>query len=323
MVSPGLMRKDCLFVLPVLSLSLTSVFTLGSARRSSHALPSTAPPLLDRHPFIVTWNIPVLVCNRYNISLNTSPFHGVSNPAKVPGQFLVLFYTDRLGLYPHLSPDSGTHFYGGIPQRGNLQASLEKARQDILHYIPSESSPGLAVIDWEDWRPLWERNWGSKRIYQTLSVSYARSRHPSLTARQALALAKRQFESAARSYMLETLVLGTQLRPHYLWGFYLFPNCYNYGWEQPGYTGRCSREVRRQNQLLLWLWQVSTALFPSIYLQASQGDHRSAALMVRHRVREALRVAALPNRTHAAPVYVYSRPVFSDHSKRLLSQVWY
>uniref|UniRef100_A0A4W5L404 Hyaluronidase n=1 Tax=Hucho hucho TaxID=62062 RepID=A0A4W5L404_9TELE len=279
---------------------------------------TTVPPLpKTSHPFIVTWNIPKLVCNRYNISLDTSPYRGVATPAKVPGQFLSLFYTDRLGLYPHVDLPSRQQFYGGIPQRGNLRASLAKARADINYYIPSN---GLAVIDWEDWRPLWARNWGSKWIYRTLSVTHARQRDRSLTARRAMATAKKQFQAAARSYMAETLSLGSRLRPNYQWGFYLFPNCYNYGWMEPGYTGRCSREVMGQNDELLWLWEASSALYPSIYLQASLGDRHSAALLVRNRVQEALRVSALPARHTTAPVYVYTRPVFIDQNRRFLSQ---
>lgn len=57
---------------------------------------------------------------------------------QVPGQFLSLFYTDRLGLYPHVDLTSRTHFNGGIPQRGNLKASMYKARADINYYIPSK-----------------------------------------------------------------------------------------------------------------------------------------------------------------------------------------
>ena len=74
-------------------------------------------------------------------------------------------------------------------------------------------------------------------------------------------------QAAARSFMSETLSLGRRLRPNYLWGFYLFPNCYNHGWLEPGYTGRCSPEVRAQNDQLLWLWEASSALYPSVYLQ--------------------------------------------------------
>ena len=56
---------------------------------------------------------------------------------QVPGQFLSLFYTDRLGLYPRVDQAGERQLYGGIPQRGNLRASLAKARADIIYYIPS------------------------------------------------------------------------------------------------------------------------------------------------------------------------------------------
>lgn len=46
-------------------------------------LPHTAGPLFENQPFIVSWNIPDLVCNRHKILLDTSPFKGVATPAKV------------------------------------------------------------------------------------------------------------------------------------------------------------------------------------------------------------------------------------------------
>ncbi|XP_042260006.1 hyaluronidase PH-20-like [Thunnus maccoyii] len=283
-------------------------------------LPHTTGPLFEHQPFIVSWNIPDLVCNRHNISLDTSPFKGVATPAKVPGQFLSLFYTDRLGLYPHVNLTSKKQLNGGIPQRGNLEASLNKARADINYYIPSKTSRGLAVIDWEEWRPLWDRNWGTKRVYQNLSVARIMQTNPFFTLRQATEKAKKQFQVAARNFMSGMLAVGRAMRPNYLWGFYLFPNCYNYGWKKPDYTGHCSKEVRRQNDELLWLWKSSTALYPSVYLQLSLADNLKAALMVRNRVQEALRVSASPRRTGTAPVFVYTRPVFVDRNKRFLSQ---
>lgn len=56
---------------------------------------------------------------------------------QIPGQFLSLFYTNRLGLYPHINLTSRKLFYGGIPQRSNLKFSMNKARADIDYYIPS------------------------------------------------------------------------------------------------------------------------------------------------------------------------------------------
>ncbi|KAG5845929.1 hypothetical protein ANANG_G00144390 [Anguilla anguilla] len=287
----------------------------------SHALPHppTAPPLYEGLPFIVVWNIPTIACRKHAIPLDTSPFRAVTTPAKVPGQPLMLFYSNRLGLYPHVNAATKQKLYGGIPQRGNLTASLAKAQTDIAHYITSESDPGMAVIDWEDWRPLWERNWGSKRIYRILSIIHARQKHPFMSSSQTVAAAKRQFQDAARNYMAATLGLGVRQRPRYLWGFYLFPNCYNYGWAEPGYTGRCPAEAQSQNDELLWLWESSTALYPSVYLLSSLGGSGSAALYVRNRVQEAMRVALLPKRPFTAPVYVYTRPVFPDQNKSFLS----
>ncbi|XP_034056553.1 hyaluronidase PH-20-like isoform X2 [Gymnodraco acuticeps] len=239
----------------------------------------------------------------------------------VPGQFLSLFYTDRLGLYPHVDLTSRKQLNGGIPQRGDLRASLNKARADINYYITSKTSRGLAVIDWEEWRPLWDRNWGAKIIYQTLSVAHLLQTEHSLNLQQATERAKTQFQVAAKSLMSGMLAIGRAMRPNYLWGFYLFPHCYNYGWEEPFYTGRCSREVRRQNDELLWLWESSSALYPSIYLQVSLADNPRAALMVRNRIQEALRVSALPQgQGGTAPVFAYMRAVFVDENKRFLSQ---
>ncbi|KAI3366784.1 hypothetical protein L3Q82_009448, partial [Scortum barcoo] len=284
------------------------------------SLPHATAPLFKHQPFFVSWNIPDEVCKRHNISLDTSPFKGVATPAKVPGQFLSIFYNDRLGLYPYVDPASEKQFYGGIPQRGNLKASMSKARTDINYYIPSKTSRGLAVIDWEKWRPLWDRNWDTKRIYQTLSVAHVMQTNRSLTVHQATEKAKQEFQVAARSYMSGVLEMGSAMRPNYLWGFYLFPNCYNRGWEKPDFTGRCSKEVRRKNDKLLWLWKSSTALYPSIYLQVSLADNPRAALVVRNRVQEALRVSALPRRRATAPVFAYARPVFVGQNRRFLSQ---
>lgn len=304
---------------PLLSSTLT--FYLLGALSQAVPLPPTAAPLSDGLPFMVVWNIPTIACRRHNVPLDTSPFRAVTTPAKVPGQPLMLFYSNRLGLYPHVDVRTKRQLYGGIPQRGNLTASLAKAQADIAHYITSETSPGMAVIDWEDWRPLWDRNWGPKRIYRALSVAHARQRYPSMSSGQTVTMAKSQFQTAAKSYMAETLGLGVRQRPQYLWGFYLFPNCYNHGWAEPGYTGRCPMEVQSQNDKLLWLWESSTALYPSVYLPSALGGTPRVAPYVRNRVQEAMRVAALPKRPFTAPVYVYTRPVFVDQNRSFLNKV--
>ncbi|KAM9854513.1 hyaluronidase PH-20-like [Aulostomus maculatus] len=279
------------------------------------ALPPSEPPLIPDHPFIAIWNAPTERCQQLEIPLDTAAFQAVTTPAKVPGQFLTIFYEDRLGLYPNVNIRTGRLHRGGIPQNGNLTEHLAKAQKQIDRYISKDASPGLAVIDWESWRPLWDRNWGLKRIYQKLSISHALQMAPFLSSNQISKLAAEQFQQSGRRFMERTISLGIGERPSRRWGFYLFPDCYNYEWKEPQYTGKCSAKTQKQNNQLLWLWERSTALYPSIYLNQSMRNSPRVALFVRNRIQEALRVAALPKRPSTAPVYVYSRPLYRDQTK--------
>lgn len=285
------------------------------------ALPPTEPPLIHDHPFVAIWNAPTDKCQQLHIPLDTAAFQAVTTPDAVPGQFLIIFYEDRLGLYPKVDAAKRRRYRGGVPQSGNLTEHLAKARQQIDHDISQDASPGLAVIDWESWRPLWEQNWGSKRIYQKLSIAHALQVAPFLSSGKISHLAKDQFQHAGRGFMEKTISLGIGERPSRRWGFYLFPDCYNYDWERRGYTGTCSAKTKKQNNQMLWLWERSTALFPSIYLHLSLRNSPLAALYVRNRVQEALRVAELPKRPYTVPIYVYSRPLYRDQTRMLQSQV--
>ncbi|XP_070687201.1 hyaluronidase PH-20-like [Pempheris klunzingeri] len=285
------------------------------------ALPPTESPLIHNHPFVAIWNAPTDYCQKLDIPLDTAAFQAVTTPAAVPGQFLNIFYEDRLGLYPKVDITARKRYRGGVPQNGNLTEHLAKAQSQIDHYIFQDSTPGLAVIDWESWRPLWEQNWGSKRIYQRLSITHALQIAPFLTLKKVSQLAKSQFQHAGRRFMEKTISLGIGERPSRRWGFYLFPDCYNYGWEKPGYSGRCSPKTQKHNDQMLWLWERSTALFPSIYLHHTLRNSPQTMLYVRNRVQEALRVAMLPKRPYTVPIYVYSRPLYRDQNQMFLSQM--
>ncbi|XP_028287112.1 hyaluronidase PH-20 [Parambassis ranga] len=287
---------------------------------SVFARPPTEPPLIHNHPFVAIWNAPTDQCQRLEIPLDTSAFQAVTTPVATPGQFLNLFYEDRLGLYPKADTVKHKIYQGGVPQSGNLTEHLAKARGQINRYISHDSAPGLAVIDWESWRPLWDQNWGSKRIYQKLSIAHAMQIAPFLSSKQISKLAKNQFQQASRRFMERTVILGIGERPSRRWGFYLFPDCFNYGWEKPGYTGKCSAKTQKQNNQMLWLWERSTALFPSIYLHRSLRNSPMAALYVRNRIQEALRVAALTKRPYTVPIYVYSRPLYRDQTEKFQTQ---
>ncbi|MCI4381868.1 hypothetical protein PGIGA_G00256830 [Pangasianodon gigas] len=260
---------------------LTSLILLNLAGLCfSAAPPPTAAPLFTK-PFVVIWNAPIYRCNQLQVPLDLDVFQAVTTPAKVPNQTLTLFYKNRIGLFPYTDVKTLTQYNGGIPQKGNLNASLQKAKKEFNQYIPS-SIPGLAVLDWEEWFPLFDRNADLREIYKALSINYTLQQNPSLTSKQATVKAKEQFEKAARSFMEETLKLGISQRPNFLWGFYLFPDCYNYDFEKPSYTGRCSQTTTQLNIELLWMWEASTALFPSAYMPVSISGTQKAALFIRN-----------------------------------------
>ncbi|ERE89069.1 hyaluronidase PH-20-like protein [Cricetulus griseus] len=279
-----------------------------------------APPLIPNVPFLWVWNAPTESClTKFNEPLDLSLFSLVGSPKKsATGQPITIFYTDRLGFYPHID-DSNKSIHGGVPQLGSLKSHLEKARDDIQYYMPIDNV-GLAVIDWEDWRPTWSRNWKPKDIYKHKSIELVKQQNKQLNITEATRRAKKDFEQAARSFMEGTLKLGKSLRPNHLWGFYLFPDCYNNKFHDLNYNGECPDTEKRRNDGLFWIWKQSTALYPSIYLKTGLKSSQQAVLYVRNRVQEAIRVSKAKDPQSPVPIFVYSRIVFGDLTYRFLSQ---
>ncbi|XP_007531755.2 hyaluronidase PH-20-like [Erinaceus europaeus] len=281
-----------------------------------------APPLIPNVPYLWAWNAPTERCNkRHGVSLDLRLFSLVGSSQKdVTRQNITLFYPDQLGYYPYINRETKKRVNGGIPRLRSLKRHLRAAKEDITHYIPTDNV-GLAVIDWEEWQPLWERNWEPNDVYRQLSMKLVRQRSILLNKTETIKVAKREFEKAAKNFMQETLSLGKLLRPNFLWGYYLFPDCYNYYNNAPNYTGGCSGVEKRRNDELDWMWNESTALYPSIYLKAQLSSTPQAALFVRNRIQEAIRVSKAPHTKRPIPVFVYTRPDFQDLSTKYLPQV--
>nr|XP_014694650.2 hyaluronidase PH-20 isoform X1 [Equus asinus]XP_044621578.1 hyaluronidase PH-20 isoform X1 [Equus asinus]XP_044621579.1 hyaluronidase PH-20 isoform X1 [Equus asinus]XP_044621580.1 hyaluronidase PH-20 isoform X1 [Equus asinus] len=279
-----------------------------------------APPIFPNTPYLWTWNAPTDVCaEKFNVSLDLSLFSLVGSPrVNVTGQNITLFYSDRLGYYPYIEAKTGKLVNGGLPQSASLPGHLEKAKADISYYIPTDHV-GLAVIDWEEWRPTWVRNWQAKDIYRQQSILLVQEENAQLNLTEATKTAKTMFEKAGKSFMLETLKLGKSLKPNHLWGFYLFPECYNH-YKGSDYNGSCYDIEKRRNDGLDWLWNESTALYPAIHLNSKLKSSPLAALFVRNRVQEAIRVSKVPSAESPLPIFTYTRPVFSDKPSEYLSQ---
>ncbi|XP_026220544.1 hyaluronidase-4 isoform X3 [Anabas testudineus] len=316
------------------------VVSVGRASSSHHVLPvaltccwllllfqttfSEKPaklPLIGRKPFIAAWNAPLDMCTiKYNITTNLDRlFHIHGSPrADWTGQNVTIFYANRLGSYPHYTLQ-GAPVHGGLPQNCSLDRHLLKAYRDITHFIPREDFRGLAVIDWEFWRPQWNRNWHKKDIYRQKSRELTARAYMNVTEQQVEELARRRFEKSARIFMQRTIQLGTSLRPSGLWGFYLYPDCHNYNVHEQNYTGLCPLLERLRNDELRWLWNSSTALFPSVAIRKKHSNSISNLHFSQHRIREALRVASLTSREYELPTYVYLRLGYREEALSFLT----
>ncbi|NXT55539.1 HYAL2 protein, partial [Pluvianellus socialis] len=272
----------------------------------------SAAPLLTRRPFLVAWNVPTQDCKpRFQVSLDFSLFdvHASPNEGFV-GQNLTIFYKERLGLYPYYTSQR-VAVNGGVPQNSSLSEHLARLHDGVSKYIRSPAKEGLAVIDWEEWRPIWARNWKPKDIYREVSQHLVYQRQPTWS-REVNKQAVFEFESAARQFMVSTLRVAKSFRPKQVWGYYLFPDCYNhdYSKNKESYTGQCPDVEKTRNDQLAWLWKESTALYPSIYLNALLASTPNSRKFVRARVMEAMRISQQHHDGYSLPVFVYTRPTY-------------
>lgn len=120
-----------------------------------------------------------------------------------------MFTVEFPGIY-----ENGTFRNGGVPQQGNLKAHLEKFRNDVDRQIPDEENSGLAIIDFELWRPVYRQNFGKFQPYKDTSVKLVRDANPLFTKEECDAEANRLFTEFARTFMTTTIELGKQLRPN-------------------------------------------------------------------------------------------------------------
>ncbi|XP_042325549.1 hyaluronidase-like [Sceloporus undulatus] len=283
----------------------------------------TRAPLFPHKPFVVVWNAPTEQCRlRYKVDLDLNIFNIITNPNEtLSGSAVTIFYHTRLGYYPYFT-DNGDPINGGVPQNQSIVKHLNKAKSDIERSIAMRKFHGLGVIDWENWRPQWDRNWGHKDIYRNTSLELVRKRHPQWPKNAIRKAAKEEFEHAGKSFMNSTLSLAENMRPNGLWGYYLYPDCYNYDYKTNtnAYTGKCPAIAASRNDLLLWLWKESTALYPSIYLEYMLKSSPNALKFVHYRVKEAMRIASLAKKDYTLPVFVYSRPFYA-YTFQALSEI--
>ncbi|XP_007944938.2 hyaluronidase-4 [Orycteropus afer afer] len=286
-------------------------------------LKPTVPPVVHNQPFNIFWAAPTMQCKHFfNVDLHLQLFNIIANPLETQsGSTITIFYPNQLGYYPYFS-NNRKSINGGIPQNMSLSKHLKKTADDIAKVIPLWRSEGLVVIDWENWKPQWDRNWGNRIVYKKHSLAFTRRHHPDWSEMKVKTIAQQEFENAGRNFMNITLTLALEMRPRCLWGFYLYPDCYNYDYRinPQSYTGNCPSDEIFRNDQLQWLWEKSSALYPSIYLDKILKSSLNALKFVHYRVYESMRISTMTSHDYALPVFVYTRLGYRDEPLFFLSK---
>lgn len=159
------------------------------------------------------------------------------------------------------------------------------------------------MIDLEEWRPLYKMNWGSQRVYRNQSVKLVQEKNSQVTLEEADEQAEKEFNDAAREFFVKTLETARKIRPYARWGYYGYPYCnVNAGLEANDYT--CKKDARNYNNELAFIYNASTALFPSIYLRGEKTAGRSSRF-----------IQALLNETRRIATSAITRPNILVYSK--------
>lgn len=152
------------------------------------------------------------------------------------------------GKFPALLENSSSRALvqrnGGVPQQGNLNDHLNVFRKHINELIPDTNNNGLAIIDFESWRPVYRQNFGVLQPYRDLSEQIERRRHPLMPEQRIEAEATRNFEAAGRTFVESSIATARKLRPRAKWGYYGLPYCFN---GRGTSIEECPREVKAEN----------------------------------------------------------------------------
>ncbi|KAI6238034.1 Hyaluronidase [Aphelenchoides fujianensis] len=249
----------------------------------------------------IYWNVPSDSCKQvqpeaYGITTNTGN--------RFLGDKLVIFYS--FGKLPYCNKRQELMALktkasvcknavdGGLPQVANFTAHFAQIEADINERIPNVSFDGLAIVDYEAWRPVWELNHSSRRVYQKFSEA-----KKEITRR-----AQEEFDKGAKTFLLKTLDYAKKLRPNAKWAFWAYPLC-DYGVGYAKHSIQCSDMFQRATKKLMPVYEASGVLLPAIYFKetpADQGHRQFHAYGEIHHafgINKALR--------HAKPVYAYGK----------------
>ncbi|XP_017783797.1 PREDICTED: hyaluronidase A-like [Nicrophorus vespilloides] len=283
-------------------------FLLSTFSSTAHCLNIIQKIEIPSKPFTVYWNSPTFQCKSHKIYFEDllNKFRIVQNKnGEFIGEKITILYDP--GNFPAILTDqNGKQFLrnGGVPQEGNLTDHLNHFEERIYRDFPDEDFNGIAIIDFESWRPIYRQNWAALEPYKNLSVEIERQKHPSWNNAQLIKEATRRFETAGREYVEQTLLFAKSLRPNGTWGYYAYPYCFNMG--TSNLVRDCSKEIQKENDRMNWLFGNTDNLYPSLYMPQNRLNAKQRVQMIEGRITESQRI----------------NEVF-DERKQILPYFWY
>ncbi|CAB3240412.1 unnamed protein product [Arctia plantaginis] len=255
------------------------------------------PEPLASPEFKVYWNVPTMQCKSKNIIFdNLFEKYGIIHNTDdiYRGNEIAILYDP--GNFPALIKNSSTgeikYRNGGVPQEGDLMDHLQNFKKEMDKSIPNEDFSGVGIIDFESWRPILRQNFGSLTPYKDVSYDIEKKRHWWWNKQRIENEAKRRFNAAGRDFMHTTISLAKKMRPKARWGYYGYPQCFNRPYNS--HPEECAEDIPGENNRIPWLWEDSTALFPSVYCADDVTGNRLAAF-IKGRIKESERVRVKPS----------------------------
>lgn len=164
---------------------------------------------------------------------------------------------------------------------------MRQLEVDIDRFIPNKTFDGIAVIDFECWRPTFRQNFGELKVYRDLTLLEVNKKHPTWSRDQIESQGRIIFENAAINFVNRTILRARKLRPLAKWGFYGFPHCFN-RYRDFTQLERCPDQVEAENNKLLFMYP--SAVYPSIYITQNQTGN-TLTKFVKGKVSESNRMA--------------------------------
>ncbi|KJH51302.1 hyaluronoglucosaminidase [Dictyocaulus viviparus] len=154
---------------------------------------------MDREAIRIITDVFHLLSDLLSSPISSSPIRLPSNHS-LNGEHFVTFYEHKFDRYPYFKDYKQSEpINGGLLQKCNLTEHLEAVIKNISDLISDNNYSGFAVIDIEEWRPLFEQHKGNaKMVYVNASIDLVKNEHPHVNETEAERLAKIQFNDTAK-----------------------------------------------------------------------------------------------------------------------------